>query len=252
MEEPLSLTPVDREKVAGFTAPWESAAVTQLTPAGLRAHAHEQTAPAVSISATGPTSPESAEEKPIPLSAQADKILPDLGIIAAEPRPIAAAEGSGAWLKTGLWAAANIMLIAVLLGQYAYFNRSELAQYPGLRPWLTRLCAVLACDTPLRQDVSRITLANRIVQSDPDHSNALLIDATLINEADFPQPFPLLEIRFSDLNNQLIAGRRFRPGEYLAADISPQSGMPPHQAVHITLEIVDPGKDAVSFQFDLL
>jgi hypothetical protein len=217
MEEPLSLTPVDREKVAGFTAPWES-----------------------------------ADDKTIPLSAQADKTLPDLGIIAAEPRPIAAAEGSGAWLKTGLWAAANIMLIAVLLGQYAYFNRSELAQYPGLRPWLTRLCAVLACDTPLRQDVSRITLANRIVQSDPDHSNALLIDATLINEADFPQPFPLLEIRFSDLNNQLIAGRRFRPGEYLAADISPQSGMSPHQAVHTTLEIVDPGKDAVSFQFDLL
>ena len=66
------------------------------------------------------------------------------------------------------------------------------------------------------------------------------------------QPYPLLEIRFSDLSNQLVAGRRFRPSEYLPGDASLQAGMPPHQPVHISLAIVDPGKEAVSFQFELL
>ena len=144
------------------------------------------------------------------------------------------------------------MLILVLIGQYAYFNRNELSQYPELRPWLTRFCALVSCNTPLRRDVSRISLVNRLVQSHPSQPNALLIEATLVNEADFPQPYPLLEIRFSDLNNQLVAGRRFRPSEYLPAGTSLKAGMPPHQPVHITLAIVDPGKEAVSFQFELL
>jgi hypothetical protein len=117
---------------------------------------------------------------------------------------------------------------------------------------LTRLCALMSCDAPLRRDVSRITLVNRIVQSHPNHPNALLIDAPLVNEADFPQPYPLLEIRFSNLNNQLVAGRRFRPNEYLPANTPLQAGMPPHRPVHVSLEIVDPGKEAVSFLFDLL
>lgn len=197
--------------------------------------------------------PHEKEDVPmIPLSAEEDHALPDLGIIAAEPLPVTAEEDSGSRLQTALWAGVNIALIALLLGQYAYFNRHDLVQYPELRPWLSQLCAVASCDTPLRRDVSRITLANRIVESHPRVPNALLIDATLVNDADFPQPYPLLEIRFSDLNNHLVAGRRFRPGEYLAAGTSLQSGLPPHQAVHITLEISDPGKEAVGFQFEML
>lgn len=187
-----------------------------------------------------------------PFSAKPDNALPDLGIIAAEPRRISATTAHTGWLKTSVWTVMNITLIMCLLGQYIYFNRNDLSQYPELRPWLTRFCAVMSCNTPMRRDVSQINLANRVVQSHPSQANALLIDVTLVNEADFSQPYPLLEIRFSDLNNRLVAGRRFRPAEYLPTDASAQAGMPPHQPVHITLEIVDPGKDAVSFQFELL
>ena len=244
------LTPVDRE-TAGFAAPWESATGARRAAATVLAQPAAQVVPSAG-GAAEITLPEEAGAAAIPASERPVSALPDLSIIAAEPRPVTAAERPAGPLKTTLWAVTNIVLIVVLLGQYAYFNRTELAQYPELQPWLTRLCTVLPCDAPLRRDVSRITLANRVVQSNPNHPNALLIDATLINEADFPQPYPLLEIRFSDLSNQLVAGRRFRPSEYLPADTSLQAGMPPHQPVHIRLEIVDPGKDAVSFQFALL
>lgn len=183
-----------------------------------------------------------------------DEALPDLGIIAAEPRTLPAGEEprpAPLW-KTALWAMANVLLIVALTGQYLYYNRQQLAQYTELRPWLTQLCAVMHCDVPLQRDVKRIVLTSRLVESHPTRPNALLIDATLVNQADFAQPYPLLELRFSDLDNQLIAGRRFRPSEYLPPGTALQAGMVPHQPVHITLEIVDPGKDAVSFQFDLL
>ncbi len=175
--------------------------------------------------------------------------------VSIEPRPSAvmpaASETGGGW-KIAAWALANIALIAVLLGQYAYFNREELTQYPDLRPWLTPFCDVLGCDVPLLKDPSRISLANRVVQSHPGHEHALLIDATLVNEAAFTQAYPELELRFSDLDNQLVAGRRFRPAEYLPPGTDIPKGMTPRQPVRFSLEIADPGKQAVSFQFNLL
>lgn len=250
--ESAPLTPVDRE-TAGFTSPWESAATRRAATADRLSQPPAAQGAAASAGVATEIFPhKEAGTAAKPLSARPDSALPDLGIIAAEPRPVMAAERPAGPLKTALWAIANVALIAVLLGQYAYFNRTDLAQYPELQPWLARLCAALSCDAPLQRDVGRITLANRIVQSNPSHPNALLIDATLINEADFPQPYPLLEIRFSDLSNQLVAGRRFRPSEYLPANTALEAGMPSHRPVHIRLEIVDPGKDAVSFQFELL
>lgn len=196
---------------------------------------------------------EGPEEAPPLPPVPAEEPLPDLGVIAAEPRALPESEAvlQPLW-KTTLWAAANLLLILVLVGQYLYYNRQQLAQYAELRPWVVQLCAAAGCDLPLERDVKRIALTSRLVESHPSRANALLIDATLVNQADFTQPYPLLELRFSDLNNQLVAGRRFRPEEYLPPTTSVRAGMPPQQPVHITLEIVDPGKDAVSFQFDLL
>lgn len=154
--------------------------------------------------------------------------------------------------QTAAWGIANVALIVLLLGQYAYFHRDELAQYPELRPWLARLCDIAACEVPLRKDAARISLMNRVVQSHPQHDNALLIDATLVNEAGYTQPYPLLDLRFSDLNNRLVAGRRFRPEEYLPPGTPVAAGMPPKQPVKFSLELADPGKEAVSFQFNLL
>ena len=243
------LTPIAAEN-AGITAPWESAAVRQHEAPEEFVSPEESTSLDESISL--PSQAGVGYETITPPSPQADSALPDLGIIAAEPRRASTTEPGNERLKATIWAVTNIALIVVFLGQYAYFNRNDLSQYPELRPWLTRFCAIVSCNTPLRRDVSHISLANRVVQSHPNQSNALLIDATLVNEADFPQPYPLLEIRFSDLSNQLVAGRRFRPSEYLPGDASLQAGMPPHQPVHISLAIVDPGKEAVSFQFELM
>jgi predicted Zn finger-like uncharacterized protein len=244
------LIPLEPEST-GFTSPWENAAVRQATNDDVAVPAF-RILPDKPADAPPPAQAEEDQEAAPPPSGHDDADLPDLGIIAAEPRRMSAEETAGGWLKTTVWTVTNIALIVLLLGQYTYFNRNDLSQYPDLRPWLTRFCALVSCNTPLRRDVSHINLANRIVQSHPSHPNALLIKATLVNEADFPQPYPLLEIRFSDLNNQLVAGRRFRPSEYLPANTSIQAGMPPHQPVHISLEVVDPGKEAVSFQFELL
>ena len=83
---------------------------------------------------------------------------------------------------------------------------------------------------------------NRLATGD-----ALMVDAILYNRAQFAQPFPLLELRFADLNGQLIASSRFRPSEYLSGELAGQDEMPPQTPIHISLEIKDPGAKAVNY-----
>lgn len=56
----------------------------------------------------------------------------------------------------------------------------------ALRPSLEAMCGVLDCEIPLRRDLNRLSLVNRDLRSHPSAANALLVKATLINNAPFP------------------------------------------------------------------
>lgn len=83
-----------------------------------------------------------------------------------------------------------------------------------------------------------------MVRSHPDFNGALIVDAIIYNRAPFTQPFPLLELRFADLNGQLIASRRFKPAEYLSGELAGKGEMPSQVPIHIALDILDPGPKA--------
>jgi predicted Zn finger-like uncharacterized protein len=148
---------------------------------------------------------------------------------------------------------AIIGALLLLLGvQWLYFNRTSLAAQSDWRPGLELFCSFLQCDLPLRADLTRIELVNRDVRKHPRVAGALLINATLVNRADFPQPYPILEVTFSNSTGTPVAARRFHPDEYLGDQAVIKAGMPVNTALQVMLEIEDPGKDAVSFQFEFL
>lgn len=153
-----------------------------------------------------------------------------------------------------IWIVIIVVLLLVLLGQFAYLKREELAKYPSIRPVLEQTCAVLstfmACEVPEPRDVKSIVIVERNVVSHPNAKNALLITSTIKNEADFDQRFPELVLTFSDINQEVLARRTFKPEEYLAKGVDISAGMKSKVPVKIMLEIVDPGEAAVNFEFD--
>jgi predicted Zn finger-like uncharacterized protein len=160
-------------------------------------------------------------------------------------------ERSHIWRNLAKGAVIGALLL--LLGvQWLYFNRTSLAAQNDWRPGLELFCSLLRCDLPLRVDLSRIELVNRDVRKHPRVAGALLINATLVNRADFPQPYPILEVTFSNSTGTPVAARRFNPDEYLDDQVDIKAGMPVNTALHVMLEIEDPGKDAVSYQFEFL
>ena len=144
------------------------------------------------------------------------------------------------------------LLVLLLAGQWAYFNRAELAMNVAWRPTIERLCSLASCELPLPVDLNQLTLLSRDVRRHPQVEDALLVNATLINQAGFTQSWPVLSIRFSDLSGKPVAERRFLPAEYLDESLSHGDGMAPASPVHVVLEIEDPGEEAVSFQFEFL
>jgi hypothetical protein len=145
------------------------------------------------------------------------------------------------------WGLLNLLAAGGLAAQYLAYNFDELARQDRYRPWFELACPSLGCTLPSRVDISQIRSSNLVVRSHPDFEGALVVDAILYNRAPFAQPFPLLELRFADLNGKLVASRSFKPGEYLAGELAGQHEMPPQVPIHIALDILDPGAKAVNY-----
>ncbi len=151
------------------------------------------------------------------------------------------------WGRRLLWLLLVLIAAGGLAAQYIAYHFDELARQDQYRPWFQQICPQIGCTVPSKVDIARIKSSNLVVRSHPEFNGALVVDAIIYNRATFSQPFPLLELRFADLNGHLIASRRFKPGEYLKGDLEGLPEMPPQTPIHIALDILDPGPKAVNY-----
>ena len=183
-------------------------------------------------------------KRPRPEAGVHDDLLQDLEDdplhLYAQKRP----QGLGRRL---IWMLLVLIAAAGLAAQYIAYQFDDLARQDAYRPWFQQLCPTLGCTVPSRVDIAHIKSSNLVVRSHPEFAGALVVDAIIYNRATFSQPFPLLELRFADINGNLIASRRFKPAEYLSGELAGVSEMPSQTPIHISLDILDPGNKAVNY-----
>lgn len=151
------------------------------------------------------------------------------------------------WGRRLLWMLLVLTALGALAGQYIAYHFEELARQDQYRPIFMELCPTLGCKVPSKVDIKLLKSSNLVVRSHPEFQGALVVDAIIYNRASFSQPFPLLELRFADATGQLIASRRFKPGEYLSGELAGKDEMPPQTPIHIALDILDPGPKAANY-----
>jgi predicted Zn finger-like uncharacterized protein len=173
-----------------------------------------------------------------------DKALLDL---TDDPLQLAWQKPKPRWGRRVLWALLVLIALGALAGQYIWYHFDELARQDQYRPWFQELCPQVGCKVPSKVDIKLLKSSNLVVRSHPEFQGALVVDAIIYNRASFSQPFPLLELRFADTSGQLIASRRFKPGEYLSGELAGKDEMPPQTPIHIALDILDPGPKAVNY-----
>ncbi len=154
------------------------------------------------------------------------------------------------------WSITIFSMIVLLAFQYIYFARNQLAEHDGLRAPLITMCSVLGCRIPLKKSIDKIQLVHTSVQGHGNIKDALVVSASYVNKASFVQPYPILELVLFDMEQRAVMSRQFYPNEYLLDYLADkeniEAGASPDTSIQARLEIVDPGKNTVNFEFNFL
>ena len=147
------------------------------------------------------------------------------------------------------WFIGILLLSALGIAQTIYYQRYQLIEDPRFQQQVINLCQLLPCSEREFASSQQIRLLERNVFTHPIASNALMVTGSFINQAPFAQRMPDLLISLFDVKGKLIANRRFRPNEYLLEERNRkvvESQLP----IQFRLEIIDPGTDALTYEFE--
>jgi predicted Zn finger-like uncharacterized protein len=151
------------------------------------------------------------------------------------------------------WWLGSVLLGLMLLVQIGYAERERLLGIELYRGWAESACAWLGCELPgSAQAIEGLALVSRDIRKHPTVEGALLISATLANRSDRARPYPVLELRLADLDERPVAMRRFQPVDYLSDRSRVERGMAPGTTLPVEFEVLDPGPEAVAFEFRFL
>ncbi|TFH75840.1 DUF3426 domain-containing protein [Gammaproteobacteria bacterium LSUCC0112] len=145
-----------------------------------------------------------------------------------------------------------LVLSACLFAQLVYFNRDVLLRDPHARAVMESVCSTLACELPVVRDASLLRSVFLDVSSHPEYESMLLVRFRLQNTAPFAQPYPSVDLSFSNIQHQVVAARRFYPGHYLDVSLLPLMMIPAGAEIQGTLELLDPGVDSVNYSLDFV
>ncbi len=149
--------------------------------------------------------------------------------------------------RVGEWSIL-VVLILLLATQLFFSERTRLAANAQWRPLVTAVCNVTGCRVPAWHEPGAFVMLSRDVIAVPGQTGVLRVQASIRNDARWPQPWPVLALSLSDANGRLLGSRSFLPGDYLGhtpETVLLQSG----QAAQLAFDIVEPGAGVVAFDF---
>ncbi len=153
-----------------------------------------------------------------------------------------------------LWAVGAALLVFALAGQAAYYYRADLAvQYPGLKPYLVKLCDALRCKVLPPQRPRQIAIeASDLQATDPARPGLIQLTATLRNYAGHDLGYPALDLVLTNTKEHTLARRVFLPKEYLERGKDVTAGMPANVEITIRLDLDTGDLSPAGFRLDLL
>jgi hypothetical protein len=127
----------------------------------------------------------------------------------------------------------------VALGlQLAVHFRVELAVIsPATRPLLEATCSAFGCEVGLPAKAELMLIESSDLIPDAEHKGVMSLAATLRNQAPFTQEYPSLELTLTDVANQAVARRVFKPSDYLSAKVAVADGMAARSELVINLPL---------------
>lgn len=175
-----------------------------------------------------------------------------LEAIEPEPLELTVPDRGPFWQSNTFWLFMSFLAALTLIYQILLYNFDSFSRKPDLRPYYQQACSIFGCELPAMEDLSKIKVQNMVVVNHPNTPDMLLVDATLVNQASFEQAFPTLQLTFTNISNEIVSKMLFPADAYVGGELSGSQTMPTRHPIHITLEIADPGADAVNYQISIV
>jgi predicted Zn finger-like uncharacterized protein len=130
-----------------------------------------------------------------------------------------------------------VLLLALIL-QLTYFLRTEIsANYPQIKPWLTKACKQIGCRIDLPKKIEMLTIDDSDIQEHMEYENVLIFSSTLSNHANVAQAYPLIELVLTNTDDEPIIRRTFSANEYLPKGTQIENGIGAKEDIRIKLNI---------------
>jgi len=131
-----------------------------------------------------------------------------------------------------------LMLAFSAVLQATYFMRSKIAaDYPQYKPYLVQACAALKCEVNLPQNLDFFSIDDSDMQEDGQYKDVIKFTSLLINNANYVQAYPNIELTLTDTSEQAVLRKLIRPNDYLSANANVAGGIGSHEETRINLAI---------------
>lgn len=148
-----------------------------------------------------------------------------------------------------LWALGVVILLISAGLQSVYFLRNKIAVYfPSAKPHLVQACEYFSCRIDLPKQIEWIIIDDSDMQEDPNQTGVMHLSSSLMNKAPFSQAYPNLELTLTDINDNAVLRRIFKPDEYLPANTNIASGISGGQEIRIKLGITAENSDIAGYR----
>jgi predicted Zn finger-like uncharacterized protein len=138
-----------------------------------------------------------------------------------------------------------------LLGMQAkYFFVERYAQDETYRKYLIGFCKIARCELAPRKDPFRYTLTHTKIDLHPTHPGALRVTVKMVNEADFAQPYPHLQLTLTDRVGRVVGRRTFPPDFYLPNGAYNMVGE--GELASVLFDLARPHEKAVGFVVEIV
>jgi len=154
------------------------------------------------------------------------------------------------WLLRVAWICGALLVLGAVAWKWAEFQGKPLLERPGVQAALVRLGLQEPPPTGPFRDLDQVHLVSRELTSHPFLSGRLRLSATIVNTATRAQPYPDIEVTLLDASGNTVLSRRFAPDDYLDPERVPGTAMAPQAYLPLTLDMEDPGIEAVGFELE--
>jgi predicted Zn finger-like uncharacterized protein len=131
------------------------------------------------------------------------------------------------------------LLLAILVAlQSIYFYRSKIAaENPQFKPYLVQACVTLKCEINLPKNLDLFTIDDSDMQESEQYENVINFSSLLINNANYTQAYPNIELTLTSTDDQPVLRRIVKPSEYLKTSTNMANGLASHEEERINLAI---------------